>query len=201
MEEETYSLSFTTGALLYHESITVAELYAELEDWDAVRQVVISENRLQMRTLNASKRIYREITSRLKTLTRGQLALLLDLPRQDQCYLLWLAVCKRYRFIYDFAVEVIREKFLLLDMILTHPDYDRFFNAKAEWHPEMDKITGRTRYKQRQMVFLMLREADLVTDDFAILPTILSPRLMEAISQESPADMAVFPTHAIQFER
>ncbi len=94
-----YSMSFTTGTLLYRESITVADLYLEMRDWDAVRAVVIAENRLQMRTLNSSKRIYREIVSRLKHLTSIEFELLQDTFLQEQNRLLWLAVCKLYRFV------------------------------------------------------------------------------------------------------
>jgi hypothetical protein len=141
MIEAKLSMSFTTGTLLSHESIVIADLSHQLGDWDAVRTQVIGDNRLQMRTLNASKRIYREVSSRLRLLTPTQLALLIDGSLQEQNYLLWLAVCKRYRFIYSFAVEVVREKFLRLDKTLTYDDYDLFFNQKAEWHPEVEGVT------------------------------------------------------------
>ena len=37
MPDKKYSLSFTTAALLYRESITIVDLYAEMGDWRAVR--------------------------------------------------------------------------------------------------------------------------------------------------------------------
>ncbi len=165
MGNSKYSMSFTTGTLLYRESITVAQLYQELGDWNTVRDRVIAENRLQMRTLNSSKRIGREINSRLKTLTPLELAILNDDLQQEQAYVLWLAVCKRYRFIYEFAVEVIREKFLRFDFMLAPVEFDAFFNAKAEWHPEVERVAPSTRNKLRQFVFKMLREADLIGSD------------------------------------
>lgn len=193
MTRPIYSMSFTTASLLYHESLTVARLYAEWGDWDNVRKVVISENRLQMRTLNASNRIYQEVTSRLKLLTPAQFDLLCEGSRQEQNNLLWLAVCKRYRFIYDFAVEVIREKFLRLDLHFTYDEYDAFFNAKAEWHPEVERVAAATRSKQRQVVFKMLREADLLSVHNQLMPISLTPTLIEVIRQEAPEDLAIFP--------
>ena len=83
MRKEPYRLSFTTGALLHYESITVAELYVNSQDWGNVRRLVLDENRLQMRTIGTSKRIYWEIASRLKCLSADELILLLDLPPQD----------------------------------------------------------------------------------------------------------------------
>lgn len=186
-------MSFTTGTLLSHESIVIADLYHQLGDWDAVRTQVIGDNRLQMRTLNASKRIYREISSRLRLLTPPQLELLGDSSLQEQNYLLWLAICRRYRFIYDFAVEVVREKFLRLDRTLTYEDYDAFFHQKAEWHPEVERVAAATRAKQRQVVFKMLREADLLSKDDYLLPAMLTPRLIATIVQDNAAHLAVFP--------
>lgn len=194
MNGRKYSMSFTTGTLLHRESEVMTRLYCELGDWDAVREIVIAENRLQMRTLNASKRIFQEISSRLKWLTAPQLQLLLDGSYQEQNYLLWLAVCQRYRFIYDFAVEVIREKFLRLDFDLSYNDYDIFFNNKAEWHPEVERVADSTRKKQRQFIFKMLREAELLTADNRLLPVLLSPRLIRVIQEDDPAHFAIFPT-------
>ena len=193
MGKMVYSMSFTTGTLLYRESMTVAHLYQALGDWDAVREQVIAENRLQMRTLNSSKRIVREINSRLKLLTPLELAILHDDLHQEQLYVLWLDVCKRYQFIYDFAVEVIREKFLRFDFALTPVEFDAFLNAKAEWCPEVERVAPATRNKLRQFVFKMLREADLVGRDQRILPALLTPHLIAAIRQDSPAHFAIFP--------
>jgi hypothetical protein len=188
-----YSMSFTSGALLSHESITVAKIFSELADWGAVRDRVVAGNRLQMRTRNASQRICREVTSRLKQLTTPELEIVLDGSQQEQSQVLWLAVCKRYRFIYDFAVETMREKFLHLDLHLTYEDYTVFFNGRAEWHTEVARVTSATRDKQRQIVFKMMREAGLLSGDQRILPALLSARLVDAIRGDDPAHFAVFP--------
>lgn len=188
-----YSMSFTSGTLLHRESVVVAELFAELNDWDAVRDRIVAENLLQMRTENASRRITREVTSRLKTLTADELTLFCEGSRDELRLLLWLAVCKRYRFVYDFATEVLREKFLRLDMTLTQEEYDVFFSKKAEWHPEVEGIASATQAKQRQVVFKMLREADLLLDDGRIQPAILTPRLIETIQADDPAHFAIYP--------
>ena len=50
MNSPRYSMSFTTGALLYRESLVIVELYAQLADWKAVRDQVLAGNLLQMRT-------------------------------------------------------------------------------------------------------------------------------------------------------
>jgi hypothetical protein len=186
-------MSFTSGALLHQESIGVADLFEKMGDWDVVRERVMRDNLLQMRTLNASKRIFREVASRLKQLTPAELALLRTGTRQEQNHLLWLAICKRYRFIYDFAVEVVREKFLRLDFDLSYDAYDVFFNNKAEWHPEVEAVAESTRKKLRQVLFKMMREANLLTQDNQILPAMPTPREIRVITADSPSYLLAFP--------
>ncbi len=194
MSNTKYSMSFTTATLLYRESLTSAQLYTELGNWDAVRDKIIAENLLQMRTLNASRRIVREVISRLKLLTSLELEILGDGMQHEQNYVLWLAVCKRYQFIYDFAVEVLREKFLRFDFELVHPEYDTFFQAKAEWHPEVERVAPSTQGKLRQIVFKMLHEAELLAKNNRIIPALLTLRLHDAIEQDNPAYLAIFPS-------
>lgn len=186
-------MSFTTGTLLHHESLTIAGLYEELGDWTAVREKVVRDNRLQMRTRNASERICQEVISRLKLLAPSELDLLTTGSHQEQNQLLWLAACKRYRFIHDFAVEVLREKFLRLDLELAPEEYDRFFHDKAEWHPEVARVAQATREKQRQVVFKMLREAGLLTQENHIAPAMLTPALVQAVVQNCPDCLAIYP--------
>ncbi len=193
MVDTIYSMSFTTATLLYHESMVLANLYLQISDWGLTRDIVVRDNLLQMRTENASRRICREGISRLRKLSPSQLDIIREGSRKDRLHMLWLAVCKRYRFIHDFASEVVREKYLRLDLELTKEDYEIFFNSKAEWHPEMDRIADSTRKKQRQFVFKMMREADLLSSDNRILPALLSPTIIDAIGADDPLHFTVFP--------
>jgi hypothetical protein len=193
MVKDRYVMSFTSGALLYQESLIVAQLYEEIKDWDAVRERVLADNLLRMRTPNSSKRIFREVASRLKCLTPAQLTLFRTGNQQEQRHLLWLAICKRYRFIYDFAVEVLREKFIRLDFALSYDAFDIFFNDKAEWRPEVAGVAESTRKKLRQVLFKMLREANFLTQDNQMLPAVLSPQTLDVIVADDPAYLMAFP--------
>jgi hypothetical protein len=126
-------------------------------------------------------------------LSPGELEFLVEGSHQEQAYLLWLAVCRRYRFIADFAVEVLRERYITLKSDLTHEDFDSFFNRKSEWHLELDEITPATRSKLRQVLFKILREADLLTANNMIHAAMPSPRLLDLIHQGSRRDVLYFP--------
>jgi hypothetical protein len=193
MSHDRYSISFTTGSLFHRESVKLAALYLDPGDWNTVRDKVIEENLLQTRTLNSLKRVCREVISRTRTLSPRELEFLVQGSHQEQAYLLWLAVCRRYRFIADFAVEVLRERFITLKSDLTHQDFDSFFNRKSEWHLELEEITPTTRGKLRQVLFRMLREADLVTANNMIHAAMLSPGLLQLFHQGDLRDILYFP--------
>jgi hypothetical protein len=188
-----YSMSFTSGTLLHPESVDLATIFLELKDWNGVRNKVVSENRLQARTLNTLKRSCSEIISRIKTLESAELDLLVDGTSQEQGYLLWLAVCRRYPFIAEFATDIVRERFISLKQDLHPEDFDVFFNNKAEWRPELEQIKPSTRTKLRQVLFKMLREAGLLTPDHRIAAALLTPRLLATVSSNQPQDLLVFP--------
>lgn len=188
-----YSMSFTTGSLYHRESVKLAALYLELGDWNAVRDKVISNNLLQTRTLNTLKRVCREVISRLKTLSIEELDFLVEANPQEQGYLLWLATCRRYRFIADFAMEVLRERYITLKTDVNHEDFDSFFNRKSEWHAELDAIQPTTRNKLRQVLFRILREAGLLASNNIINAAILSPELLNAISHNNRRDVLFLP--------
>jgi hypothetical protein len=193
MKLEKYSLSFTTGTLLHQESVNIAELFLKHNDWNAVKSEVLTQNILQARTHNTAKRVYSEICSRLKNLCDSELNLLVHGTTQEQGYLLWLAVCRRYKFIEDFATEIIHERYVSLNSSLQYSDFDSFFNSKSVWHSEMEAITSSTRSKLRQVAFKMLREAGLLTKDNTIIAAIFTGQFLEAISYSDKATIRLFP--------
>jgi hypothetical protein len=201
MQTDKYNMAFTTGGLFLPESTKIAELYLDAGDWEKVRSVVISENLLQLRTASSVTRISREICSRLATLSNEELDLVAHGTIAEQRYLLWLAICRRYRFIREFAVELVRERFLSLRHDLNRHDFDSFYNTKAEWHPELDKITPATRSKLRQVLFRMLREADLLTTDNTINPALLTQRVITIIGCNEPEDLNIFPITEAELRR
>jgi hypothetical protein len=193
MTEKEYNITFATGGLLFHETLAVAKVYERLEDWAAVREEVLGQNLLQIRTQSAARRTYQEVAGRLEMLTPEEMALLREGMVQEQRYLLWLAVCRRSLFIRDFAVELLREKYLRLDLELSYDDYDSFFYRKEEWHPELEEVADSTHKKQRQYLFKMLRQAQLLSRDNHILPALLTPRLARTVAATDPADLHIYP--------
>lgn len=193
MVSDSYQMSFTTGGLFYNESLQVAELYGKTGDWLKTRKQVLSENILQARTESSCKRRAWEICSRLRLLTKNQLQLLGSGSRQEQQYLLWVAVCKRYTFIQNFMTEIVREKYLRMDLSLQRADYNIFFDEKAEWHEELDRLKDSTRKKLGQVMFKTMRDAEIISRENMIIPCLLTDELSSVLVSDNPSWLLVFP--------
>jgi len=188
-----YSLSFTTGALFYHESVKLAALYQSVRHWDKVRDAVMADNTIQARTANTLKRVTSEITSRLKTLSEQEVIFLNNAEYVEQKYILWLSICRRYTFIADFAADILHGKFVSLMPYVTYEDYDIFFSKKAEWHVEFERIAASTKRKLRQTLFKMMREANLVDKKNTIMPILPSVAFRAVLARVKRPELMFFP--------
>ncbi|MFC0247711.1 DUF1819 family protein [Citricoccus parietis] len=188
-----YALSFTSGALLTREAVIAAPLYLDIRDWRAVRDQLGADNLLQARTASSGFRLAREVAQRLAVLTDAELALLGDASPSERGHLMWIAACRRYAFIGDFAEEVVRERFLLLTPALGYEDFESFVRGKALWHPELAEVKDSTLRKLRSTVFQMLAEAGLLVGD-EIVHALLSERVRDALDAQVPSDVRFLPT-------
>lgn len=192
IEMALYRVSFTAGGLFLRESARIARLYFDSGDWEAVRNTVMEENLLQFRTRASTLRMSRELCDRLMSLKWEELEVVADGEVHERAALLWLAVCRQYRFVREFATEVIHTRFFTYQRELSYDDFDAFFNAKAAWHEELDQLTDATRAKLRQVLFRIMREAGLLTDSGMLQPVSLSPRVARLVAGNSPECLNIF---------
>lgn len=192
-KEEQYRMSFTAGGLFLRESPRIAELFLGLRDWEKVREAILKDNVLRLRTKSSSLRVSRELCNRLGCLDEDQLRILVDGSIQESAALLWMAVCRQYQFVREFAVGVIREKYLTFQYQLEPMDFDAFFNSKAAWHKDLDAITVSTQAKLRQVLFRIMTEAGLISSQNEIQAMFLTKRVVQSIARQSRDDLLVFP--------
>ena len=193
MGANKYSLSFTTGAALILETVDVAALKCELGDWPAVKAHVLNNNTFQSRTVSTLKKLYGEVSRRLQRLSDDELRLLAKGTESQQRQLLWLALCRRYSLIEDFSIEVLSHQFEAARYVVTHDDYDAFFNAKAEWHDNLDGASTQTKSKARQVLFKMLRECGLINDHDEIVRQQIGPAVLALMKNNNSVGLNVFP--------
>lgn len=199
-EEQRYKLSFTSTTLGLIESVNVAEVYLSCLDWKLTKEIIRKQNILQSRTTTRNTRVTWEVYQRLSLLTDNQLVFLVEGSLEGQRLLLWFAICNRYKFICDFAIEVLHEKFLAMDIHLGQEDYQAFYLRKLDWHPELEEITKTTQYKLRWALFKMMREAGLLSENFQIIRVIPSLDLVQALRVHPDFDYRIYPAFPADFE-
>lgn len=187
-------MSFSTGGLLLNESVEVARLHVSDAPWeDTIRQAIEAGTTALPKTAS-NRRTLREISNRLLTLTDTERDFLIDhADRADRQALLWLATCRAYRFIREFAVEVIRERYLSYQYDLPLESFDILLDEKAEWDDHLASLTSSTRLKLRQVLFRIMREAGVISQTGQIQAALLSSQLKTMIEEQAPGDLEVFP--------
>lgn len=191
LTKEKYKMSFTSSSLRSRESAVIADLYLRLSDWDAVSNEVLSENILQLNTVSSQKRIFAEIKLRLTHLNIQELQILATDDSADTEVILWLAICRTYTFIGEFAKEVIHEKYISFQRTIDISDYDLFFEKKSILHPELNELTDSTQGKLRQVIFKLLRESNIINRNNEILSAYFSQEVSQLLTAE---DCGYFPT-------
>ena len=136
----------------------------------------------------------RELVQRLAELTRTELEILLDATVDERAQLMWVAACRRYKLVGEFAEEVLRERFLLLATDVLPEHFEAFVRGKAMWHEELNQLEASTMTKLRTSLFLMMREAGFLTEEGVIIPTLLSGRVQTELTKRVPSDIRFFPT-------
>jgi hypothetical protein len=163
-------------------------------DWALVKERILSTNALQCRSASSAVRLESEMRQRLETLTHDQMVLLAQATVEDRTAMAWLAVCKRIRFAFEFASEVLRDKLAAHDAILRPSDYESYVENKCLTHPELGRLKPTSKHKIRQVLLKMLDEAGLLTKGTAlnIHRPALSPAVVRVITPDSPNWLAAF---------
>jgi hypothetical protein len=171
-----------------NESIKIAEAYSRIGDWERTQQYVLENDILQKGKEVTTKRVFRELKKRLEKLSPEQINLLLEENPANQRLVLLQGICKLYRFIGEFVIEVLRNKVLTFEQVILDSDYDRFFQMKAANHPELEELTENTKKKLRSRILRILTETGLINNvkDKWINPPLITAHLAGPVIQESP---------------
>ena len=196
---QAYKMSFSTGGLFLNESLEVARLHEDGEAWEDTILRAMEEGTTSLPKSASNRRSLREISNRLLTLTDEERAYLVEeADRSEQQAMLWIATCRAYRFVREFAMEVVRERYLSYQLDLPLESFDILFEAKAEWDEGLAGLSRSTRLKLRQIMFRMMREAGIISEDDRIQTAIVSTRLKNMIEDHNPGELAIFPSVPVE---
>ena len=186
-----YRLSFGTGNAYLNESNLILKKYLENKDWRETEKYSIENNILQTNTLSSSKRIFREISLRLKSLSHEEQEFFIRSNYVDQSILIWISICRTYKFLGDFASMIISEKFSSYQLEIEYSDFNYFFEKQQVLHEELRTLKDSTRKKLRQVIFRIMKDLNIISKDKEITPLLPSLELKE-ISKLTRKDLKLF---------
>ena len=185
MTESTfkYEFSLTASSLRVNEMILFATKY-------------INEGLLEFKSDKGTtnKRMVSEFKKRIDNLTVNQQELLLNSNFSNQKQLAFLSACKTYSLLRDFVIEVVREKYLIMDFNLSDTDYISFIRRKEINHDELANLTDQTQAKVKQVIFKILEQAGIIDNvrDKEIQLQLLGESTKKSIIEDNPEWLKVF---------
>lgn len=189
-----YKFSYTAASFMLNETVKIASLFLELNDWDKVQRMVITNNILQKKTVASMIRMFKELKLRLELLSKQELEILVNGNYNEQSQINLLAICKAYRFIEEFITEVLRDKILTFETLLLDMDYYKFVAEKEVKIPKLEKLSDTTKMKLKQVMYGILESGGIITteDSRRINSLIVSKKVIQAVVEDEPNYLKIF---------
>lgn len=183
-----YSFSFFAVAGLMSETITTAGQLSINKGWAETEEAIYSGNLFLRNRKNTVKRMLQEIRKRLESLTPGQRALVTEGDYDTAKQIIALAIFKTYPFLAEFAITVMREKYLTYDRHLYEADYRHFYDQITLLDPAAGELAESTQRKIRTATFLIFTQIGMLnnTKERLIVQPILQAAVLQAIREDNP---------------
>lgn len=193
MTPPPYTLSFTVGGLFLYEGIALARLRAEGATWDAIRQTAPAGVFVARGGASSVKRIRNEVVGRLSLLNDQEITHLTSAGMTDARMLMWVAACRKYRILAEFAHEVLDERLRSFQPEIRVTDFDALLDAKAVNAEEISRLSPSTRARLRSVAFRMLREAEILDAANRVCAPRVSTALHDLLATDRRSGLDLIP--------
>ena len=186
-------IPFTVGGLFLFEGIELSRLRATCASWDEVRQTSPDDVFVAKGGASSVKRIRNEVIGRLATLTPDEINHLASGGMTDARALMWVAACRKYRILAEFAREVLDERLRTFQPEIRVTDFDALLDAKGVHAEEIARLSPSTRARLRSGAFRMLREAELIDAENRVSAPRLSGALRDLLASDPGSGLDLIP--------
>lgn len=190
---QKYSLSFTSIGARRLETAEVARAFVDCRDWAEVRRRIVEDNIINLNKASTRKRVGLEIVKRLHTLDEDEIFFLADAIDDDQLAMTWVAICRAYPVLRSFSMDVVAARFAKMVPDVPRAAWAAFVDEEAIDHPELARLTAKSRKQLEIRAFGMLRECRLLDGAYNITPLYPSSRFASLIRESAPQDIELFP--------
>lgn len=192
-KNQDYRFSFTVGGLFLHEAMALADAWQMHRDWQVVRHAVPDNLFISSGMPSSAARLRNEAIRRLSHLDEVELEHLADCPASDARALCWVAACREYRFMLDFAWQVLVEKHNPYAEPVRYADFDILLDGLEATNADLSPVKASTRLRLRSVLFRILHEAELIDGEGRVLTLPISPKLREILGRQKTGGLDCIP--------
>ena len=160
-----YNTGFNVGSLLFKESEAIISNIQDVDSFLAGEEL-IPYDVIPVNSESSQKRLYREVSNRLKSLDNPKFIQLYQTGnKEDRLLILFYSACKTYPVISDFMLDTVLSKWYNLDKEITAFDFQSFLYRQIDSHPELESLTPNNLKKLSQVVMRMLSELGMLKNN------------------------------------
>lgn len=111
----------------------------------------------------------------------------------DARALMWIAACRKYRILAEFAHEVLDERLRTFQPEIRASEFDGFLDGKGVDAGEIARLRPSTRARLRSGAFRMLREAELIDAENRVCAPRLSGALRDLLASGPGSGLDLIP--------
>ncbi len=182
MKRNKYSAGAVKFSFWFLEFRKEVQMLSAGKSFDEIKELCEKENVFGASTPARAKLIYSTVTARIKSLDSSFYKLFLESDVSTQKLFALAGTLAHDTLFFDFVYEVIREKLIIGNNVLTDADLSIYFKNKQEQHDEVEKLTDATVKRLALSYKTMLFEAGLLdknsrSSERQIIKPILDPVL------------------------
>ena len=177
--QHAYSSAFTATALLFNEFSKARESILEDNFVRQMKDEVMENTRLGIKTQSARKRISQEMIKRYESSPPGFWPFFFGRSEEEQKLALFFLCLITYGLMLDFHLEVALKRWKARSEQLEVFDLQMRLDEISSSHPEVDAWTEATKKKTITVYLRTLTEAGLLKNENLQKPTRISPDFWE----------------------
>ena len=165
MKRNKYSAGAVKFSFWFMEFRKEVQMLASGKSFDDIKKLSDEENIFVASTPARAKMIYSTVTARIKSLDESFYQLFLDSDISTQKLFALAGTLAHDTLFFDFVYEVLREKMIIGNNVLTDADFNIFFKNKQEQYEDVEKFTEATIKRLARSYKTMLFEAGILDDN------------------------------------
>lgn len=159
---DNYTTTLSTRPFLFQETKQVVELLKEGMSEEEVAGKVLKDNLFLLKSQDRTNSFTSEILKRVSQLDEFLQQKFLECDVQTSKTILLYAILKKDRLFYEWMREIIRDKFLVLDMKITKNETELFLDYKGEQSEKVRKWTDATKKRLTNAFHNTIEEAGML---------------------------------------